>query len=175
MGSENAHGCAQNAENGLGFDFLEQYHKYGDEFLNHIVRVTGDETWVSFVKVETKEQSKQRIYTHSPKEPKELKKRYLPARKLMATVSVDRKGVLMGIHATRTTITSQMYCETLKRNCVVPTIQNKMRRMLTHGVVLLPDNVLPHTAARIRVLLEYFNWELLTYQKTGCKITALQQ
>jgi hypothetical protein len=37
--------------------FLEQYHKDGDEFLNHIVQVTGDETWVSFVNVKTKEQS----------------------------------------------------------------------------------------------------------------------
>jgi hypothetical protein len=59
MGSENAHGCAQNAENGFNFDFfLERCHKDGDEFLNHIVRVTGDETWVSFVNVETKEHSK---------------------------------------------------------------------------------------------------------------------
>jgi hypothetical protein len=59
MDSENVHGCAQNAENGFGFHFLEQYHKDGDEFINHIVRVTGDETWVSFVNVQTKEQSKQ--------------------------------------------------------------------------------------------------------------------
>jgi hypothetical protein len=57
MGSENSHGCAQNAENGFGFDFLERYHKNGDEFLNHAV--TGDETWVSFVNVETEEQQKQ--------------------------------------------------------------------------------------------------------------------
>jgi hypothetical protein len=56
MGSENAHGCAHNAENGFGFDFLEQYHKDGDEFVSHIR--TRDETWVSFVNVETKEQSK---------------------------------------------------------------------------------------------------------------------
>jgi hypothetical protein len=34
----------QNTENGFGFDFLERYHKDGDEFLNHIVRLTGDET-----------------------------------------------------------------------------------------------------------------------------------
>jgi hypothetical protein len=40
----------------LTFFFLEQYHK-DDEFLNHIVPVTGDETWVLFVDVETKEQS----------------------------------------------------------------------------------------------------------------------
>jgi hypothetical protein len=46
MGSENAHGCAQNAENGFAFDFLERYHKDDDEFFNHIVRVTGDEIGV---------------------------------------------------------------------------------------------------------------------------------
>jgi hypothetical protein len=63
-GSENAHGCSQNAENGFGFDFLEQYHKDGDEFLNHIV--TGEEGWVLFVNVETKEQSKQWMHTYSP-------------------------------------------------------------------------------------------------------------
>jgi hypothetical protein len=58
MSSENAHGCTQNAENGFGFDFLERYHKDSDEFLNHIMWVTDGETWVSFVIVETKEQSK---------------------------------------------------------------------------------------------------------------------
>jgi hypothetical protein len=57
MGSENAHGWAQNAQKDFNFDFLERYHKNGDEFLSHIVRVTGDETWVPFVNVETKEQS----------------------------------------------------------------------------------------------------------------------
>jgi hypothetical protein len=66
MGSENAHGCTQNAENGFAFDFLEQYHKDGDEFLNHNVRVTGDKTWVSFVNVETREQSNQWLHIHSP-------------------------------------------------------------------------------------------------------------
>jgi predicted nucleic acid-binding protein len=45
-------------------DFLEQYHKDGNQFLNHIMWVTGDETWVSFVYVETKEQSKQLIHIH---------------------------------------------------------------------------------------------------------------
>jgi hypothetical protein len=57
-GSENSHGCAQNAENSFGFDFLEPYHKDGDKFLKCIVRVTDDETWVSLVNIETKEHSK---------------------------------------------------------------------------------------------------------------------
>jgi hypothetical protein len=42
MGSENTDGYVQNAENGFGFDFLGRYHKDGDEFLKHIVGVTGD-------------------------------------------------------------------------------------------------------------------------------------
>jgi hypothetical protein len=74
--------------------FLEPYHKDGDEFLNHIVRVTDDETWVSFVNVETKEQSKQWMHTHSPNKPINFIQT-LSARKLMVTVFWDRKGMLM--------------------------------------------------------------------------------
>jgi hypothetical protein len=74
----------------LALTFLERYNKYGDEFLNHIGRAPGDETWVSFVNVETKEQSKQWMHTHSPNKPKNFKQT-LPTRKLMATVLCDRK------------------------------------------------------------------------------------
>jgi hypothetical protein len=42
----------------LAFTFLKRYHKYCNEFLQHIVQVTGVETWVSFLNAETKEQSK---------------------------------------------------------------------------------------------------------------------
>jgi hypothetical protein len=56
MGSENAHEWAQNAENASALTFLGRYHKDGDEFFDHILRVTGDETSISFVNVETKEQ-----------------------------------------------------------------------------------------------------------------------
>jgi hypothetical protein len=96
-------------------DFLERYHKDGFEFLSHIVRVTDDETWVSFVNVETKEQSKQRMHTHSPNKPNRFKQ--TSARKLMVALFWDRKGVLIVDFIQQgTTITSEMYCETL-RNC----------------------------------------------------------
>jgi hypothetical protein len=86
MGSKNIHKCSQNAENGFGFDFLEQYHKGGNEFLSHIVRVTDDETWVSLVNVEPKS-SKSTGCTHiNQTSRKSLNKRCLPARKLMATI-----------------------------------------------------------------------------------------
>jgi hypothetical protein len=35
----------------LTLTFLKLYHKDGDEFLNHTVQVTGEETWVTFVNV----------------------------------------------------------------------------------------------------------------------------
>jgi hypothetical protein len=79
-------------------NFLEQYHKDGDEFLNHIIQVTDDETWVSFVNAETKEQSKQWMHTHSPNKLKTFKQTF--ARKLMITVGQE-KSADGGIHATR--------------------------------------------------------------------------
>jgi hypothetical protein len=53
MGSENAHGCVQKAENGFSFDFdfSRAMPQSGNEFLNRIVPVIGDKTWVSFVNV----------------------------------------------------------------------------------------------------------------------------
>jgi hypothetical protein len=102
MGSENAHGCAQNVEN-------------GHEFLYHIV--TGEETLVSFVNVQTKEQSKQWMYTYSPNKPRKFKQ--MSARRLMATVFFYRKGVLMVEFMQQgTTITSEVYYKTL--NCIGP-------------------------------------------------------
>jgi hypothetical protein len=56
-----------------------------------------------------------------------------------------------------TTITSEVYCETLKKQHGA--ILNIRRGMLTCGVVLLHDNSCPHTAARIQALLEHFKWE----------------
>jgi hypothetical protein len=44
MGSKNAHGCAQMQRMASALNYSERYHKDGDEFLNHIIRVTGDET-----------------------------------------------------------------------------------------------------------------------------------
>jgi hypothetical protein len=74
MGSENCDGCAQNAENGFGFDlFRAKPQKMAMNFFSHIV--TGDETWVSFVNVKTKKQSKQCMHTHSANMPKNLNTR----------------------------------------------------------------------------------------------------
>jgi hypothetical protein len=82
--------------------FLERCHKDGDEFLNHIVRVTGDETWVSFVNAETKEQSKQFMYVHSPNKPKKLKRTLSACQKADGNCFLGQeRNADGGIHATR--------------------------------------------------------------------------
>jgi hypothetical protein len=82
------------------------------------------------------------MHTHSPNKPKKFKQT-LSARKLMATVFWDRRGVLMVKLMQQETTMSIAYCEKLK-NCTV--IQNKRHGTPTFGVVLLHD-VRPHTAA----------------------------
>jgi hypothetical protein len=83
-----------------------------------ITSLTGDENLDSSVNVETKEQSKLWMHTHSPNKPKRFKQT-LSARKLMTTVFWDRIGVLIVKLIQGTTIKSEVYCKTLK-NCVGP-------------------------------------------------------
>jgi histone-lysine N-methyltransferase SETMAR len=115
------------------------------------------------VNVETKEKPKQWMHTRSPNKPKNLNKHSLPARKLMAVVFWNWKGVLMMEFMQQgTTITSKVYCKTLKKLCRA--IQNKKFGMLTYGVVLLHDSVHLHTYACTRALLEHFSWELFEHR-----------
>jgi hypothetical protein len=80
----------------------------------------------------------------------------LSARKQMATVFWDRKGVLMvEFMQQKTAITSEVYCETLKMWCKA--FQNKRHGMLTSSVMPVHDSACPHTAACTRALLEHFN------------------
>jgi hypothetical protein len=111
MGSKNAHGCTQNAKNCLTLTLLEWYNKEGNEFLSDIVRVTGDETWLPFGNVETKEQSKQWMHSHSQNKLKKFKQMLLVR---ISAVSWDRKGVLMVEFMLQGTKMSEVYCETLK-------------------------------------------------------------
>ena len=81
---------------------------------------------------------------------------------MMAAVFWNRKGILLTeFMAPGTTITSEVYCETL--NKLWRSIQNKRRRMLTKGVVLLHDNAWPHTVASTNALIKLFNWEIFDH------------
>jgi hypothetical protein len=70
MGSENAHGCAEEQRIVSVLPFLERYHKDGNGYFSHIIRVRDDETGILFVNVETKKESKQWMHTQSQNKPK---------------------------------------------------------------------------------------------------------
>jgi hypothetical protein len=61
-----------------------------------------------------------------------------------------------------TTVTSEMYCETLKKLHKASHSEQK-RGILTSSVVLLHDNAHPHRGAYTTVLWKYFNWELFDH------------
>jgi hypothetical protein len=71
--------------------FLMHYHKEGDGMLSHIV--TGDETWVSHITPESKQQSLHWKHTGSPKRKTFMQT--ISTRKIVCTVFWDRQGVLL--------------------------------------------------------------------------------
>ncbi|GFT46573.1 histone-lysine N-methyltransferase SETMAR [Trichonephila clavipes] len=124
-------------------DFLDRYHKEGDQFLERIV--TGDETWISHITPESKRQSMEWRHTNSPVRVKA--KRTISTRKVMATVFCDRHGVLLVKFMQQgKTINAAAYCATLTKLRRV--IQNKRRGLLMSGVLLLHDNARHHSATK---------------------------
>ena len=123
--------------------FLMCYHKEGDGMLGHIV--IGDETWVSHITPESKQQSLHWKHTGLLKRKKF--KQMFSTRKIMCTIFWNRQGVpLVEFLPQGTTINSAVYCEMLKKlRC---TIQNKRRGMLNATVILLYDSTRPHSAAQ---------------------------
>jgi hypothetical protein len=81
--------------------FLERYYKHGNEFLYHIVRVTGAGTLVSFVNVETKEQTKQSMHTLSPNKLKNFNETSACQKADITCFLGQETSADSGIHATR--------------------------------------------------------------------------
>jgi hypothetical protein len=112
--------------------------------------------------VETKEQSKQWMHTHSPNKLKKFKQ--TSARKLVAALFWGRKGVKMvEFMQQRTTILSEMYCKTSKK--LHRALQN---RLLTSNVVLL-------MAMRVRMqqLVLKHCWSISTWSCLTTFLTAV--
>jgi len=138
--------------------FMMHYHKEGDGMLSHIV--TGDETWVSNITPESKQQSLHWKHTGSPKRKKF--KQTISRRKIMCTVFWDRQAVLLEEFLPQgTTINSAIYCETLKK--LRHAVQNKRRRMLSATILLLHDNAQLHSVAETQDLITSFRWEQMDH------------
>lgn len=144
---------------GSALNFLSRYDAEGEDFLKRIV--TGDETWVAYVNAETKQQSMAWGHTNSPCKPKKARQTF-STRKVMTTVFWDAEGVLLVEFMERgTTITSDVYCETLKK--LKRAIQNKRRGKLSCGVVLFHDNARPHSARKTQEILKQFKWDVFDH------------
>ncbi|GBM51790.1 Histone-lysine N-methyltransferase SETMAR [Araneus ventricosus] len=144
---------------GAALEFLSRYHTDGEGILNRTV--TGDETWVAHINVETKQQSMAWGHTGSPTRLRKARQT-LSARRLMVTVFWDAQGILLIEFMTRgTTINSQVYCRTLKK--LKRAIPNKRRGLLSSGVVLLHDNARPHTAVGAGAVLHKLKWDVFQH------------
>jgi hypothetical protein len=117
VGTENTHRFTQNAENGFGFNFLKRYHKDGDEFLSRVVRVTGDETWVSFVNVEIKGIQRSEFTHFHQTSRKSLEKRCLPETDGNSFLGQERSAD-GGIHTKRDNINVTNVLRNTKKTCV---------------------------------------------------------
>jgi hypothetical protein len=139
MGSENANRRTRNKENGFGFNLLEQNHKHSDEFLNHIIDVTGDKS-VSLVYAETREQSKQWMHIYSPNMLKKLNKNLSSCQRADETCFLGQeRSADGGIHATK------------DHNNIRSVLQNTKKTtcgMLISSVALFHDNACMNTALK---------------------------
>jgi len=140
------------------------YHKEGDDMLSHFV--TGDETWLSHITPESKQQSLHWKRTGLPKRI-EFKQTFSTT-KIMFAVFWDRHCVLLVEFLPQcTTMNSAVYCETLKK--LRRAIQNKRRGMLSATILWLHDNARPHSAAQTQGLITSFKWEQMDHPPFGTK------
>jgi histone-lysine N-methyltransferase SETMAR len=122
--------------------------------------VTGYETCVHHVTPETKQASM--TWKHPSSPPSKKFKTTQSAKKIMATVFWDHKGVRLVDFLTQgDTVNADRYCDTLSR--LREAIRRKRPGLLRRGVVLLHDNARPHTANRTREFLQRYNWEILDH------------
>jgi hypothetical protein len=95
-------------------------------------------------------------WKHASSPPSKKFKTTQSAKKIMATLFWDHKGVLLVDFLTQgDTVNADRYCETLSR--LREAVRRKRPGLLRRGVVLLHDNARPHTANRTRELLRRYN------------------
>jgi len=121
---------------------LDRYANKGEAFLTRIV--TGDETWVHHFAPESKRQTMEWKHLGSP-----VKKKFKSqpsAGKVMLTIFWDSQGIILEHYLERgTAVNSVWYSEMLSTE-LKPAIRTKRQGLLSSGVLLLHDNVRPHTA-----------------------------
>jgi len=143
---------------GISLQLLERYRGSDGDFLDNLI--TGDETWLHHTTPETKADSMTWKHPWSPT-PRKFKVQ-LSAKKVMATVFWDAKGVLLvDILPHGETINAVRYCKTMDR--LREAVRRKRPGLLQKGVVLLHDNATPHTANLTQEWFQRYGWEVLPH------------
>jgi len=142
----------------LSRECLDMYQAEPVKFLDRFV--TMDETWVHHHTPESKQQSKQWKRQGSP--PPKKAKALLSAKKVMASVFWDCKGVIMVDYLAKgETISSAYYCTLLRR--LREEIKSKRHGMLSKKVLLHQDNARVHTSTQSLAEIHNCGFELLPH------------
>jgi transposase len=78
----------------------------------------------------------------------------------MLTAIWDSQGPVLETYLERGTVTSATYCDMLQSQ-LKPAVRSKIRRRLSEDVMLVHDDVPPHTAAHTFETLGKFKWEVV--------------
>jgi len=123
--------------------------------------VTGDESWVYHYEPESKRQSMQWKHLSSPANKKF--KTQASSGKVMLTIFWDvNDPILMHFQEKGQTVTSARYSDILV-NELKPAIRSKRWVLLSKRVLLLYDNIRPHTAAHTMDTLRDLKFEVLKH------------
>jgi histone-lysine N-methyltransferase SETMAR len=138
-------------------DLLNNYEAEGDSFLDRII--TGDEMWCYHYEPESKWQSMEWQHANSPSEKKF--KTQPPAGKVICTVFLDRKGViLLDFLEPKQTINSDRYIATLtklKAQISRVRLEKKATLLLQH------DKARPHTSLKTMRHVAECSWTVLSH------------
>ena len=130
------------------------FAKEDDGLLTLIVR--GDETWVSYITPESKQQLI--VWRHTTSLEKKKFKQTMSTRKITCTVFWDRLRVLFVEFLSITeTVNKDIRCAKLLN--LRRAIQNERSGMLSRGIPLILDNFRPYTANKTQDLVASFGWE----------------
>jgi hypothetical protein len=121
------------------------------------------------VNIETKEQLKQLMHTHSSKMSEKLSACQKTNDNYFLRQERSADG---GIHAMGDHNNVRSVLQNTQKNCVRP-LRKKRHRLLASSVVLLHDNARPHTctAGSTPALPEHFNWELFGHSSYSLDLT----
>ena len=134
---------------------LDRYGKEPD-ILDRII--TGDEKRVHYYEPESKLQGME--WKHPLWPARKTLKIQPSAGKLMLTIFWDSQGSVLEHYQERGTIINSAWYSERFTDKLKPAIRSKRRRLLSKSVVLLHDNVRPHTAAHTAETLRKLKLEV---------------